>query len=54
LFHRAIVAAAGVIAASAAAAQTPLNFALDWRFEGPQRPISSPSTRATSPPPGST
>jgi NitT/TauT family transport system substrate-binding protein len=42
LFHRAILAAglaAGTaIAGSAAAAQTPLSFALDWKFEGPAAP----------------
>jgi NitT/TauT family transport system substrate-binding protein len=38
LFHRAIATAAGLLAASAATAQTPLNFALDWRFEGPAAP----------------
>jgi NitT/TauT family transport system substrate-binding protein len=38
VFHRAILATAGILAASAASAQTPLNFALDWRFEGPAAP----------------
>jgi NitT/TauT family transport system substrate-binding protein len=38
VFNRAIVAAAGVVLATAASAQTPLSFALDWRFEGPAAP----------------
>ncbi|TNF57219.1 MAG: ABC transporter substrate-binding protein [Rhodobacteraceae bacterium] len=35
LFHRAVTLAAAVFAATAAAAQTQLSFALDWKFEGP-------------------
>jgi NitT/TauT family transport system substrate-binding protein len=38
VFYRALAAAAGLVAATAATAQTPLNFALDWRFEGPAAP----------------
>ena len=38
MFNRAIVAAAGVALATAASAETPLSFALDWRFEGPAAP----------------
>lgn len=38
MFHRAIAAAAGVFAATLATAQTPLPFALDWKFEGPSAP----------------
>jgi NitT/TauT family transport system substrate-binding protein len=35
VFHRAILATTAILAASAATAQTSLNFALDWRFEAP-------------------
>lgn len=35
MFHRAILAAAGILAATAANAQTKVPFALDWKFEGP-------------------
>ncbi|MGI1662943.1 ABC transporter substrate-binding protein [Palleronia sp. KMU-117] len=42
MFHRAILAAGlaagAAIAGSAASAQTPLPFALDWKFEGPAAP----------------
>ncbi len=38
MFHRAITAVAGVLIATTASAQTPLPFALDWRFEGPAAP----------------
>lgn len=39
MFHRAIVAAAaGLLAASAAHAETSVPFALDWKFEGPSAP----------------
>ncbi|MCU0854074.1 MAG: ABC transporter substrate-binding protein [Rhodobacteraceae bacterium] len=38
MFHRAILAASAMLAASAATAQTPLPFALDWKFEGPAAP----------------
>jgi NitT/TauT family transport system substrate-binding protein len=38
LLHRAILAAAGLLAATAATAQTSLPFALDWKFEGPSAP----------------
>ena len=35
MFHRVILATAGVFAASIATAQTSVPFALDWKFEGP-------------------
>ena len=35
MFHRAIIAAAGIFAATFAAAETKVPFALDWKFEGP-------------------
>lgn len=35
MFHRAILATAGIFAASIATAQTAVPFALDWKFEGP-------------------
>ena len=35
MFHRAILATAGIFAASIATAQTSVPFALDWKFEGP-------------------
>jgi NitT/TauT family transport system substrate-binding protein len=38
MFHRAILAAAGVFAATLAHAQTQVPFALDWKFEGPSAP----------------
>jgi len=38
LFHRAILAAGGLFAASLAQAQTDVPFALDWKFEGPSAP----------------
>jgi NitT/TauT family transport system substrate-binding protein len=38
MFHRAILAAAGVFAATLANAQTQVPFALDWKFEGPSAP----------------
>ena len=38
MLHRAIVAALGIAAATAATAQTELPFALDWKFEGPSAP----------------
>lgn len=38
MFHRAITAAAGVMIAATASAQTQLPFALDWKFEGPAAP----------------
>ena len=38
MFHRAILAAAGVFAATLAHAQDKLSFALDWKFEGPSAP----------------
>jgi NitT/TauT family transport system substrate-binding protein len=38
MFHRAILAAAGMFAATLAHAQTQVPFALDWKFEGPSAP----------------
>lgn len=38
MFHRAILAAAGIFAATVANAQTQVPFALDWKFEGPSAP----------------
>ena len=38
MLHRAITAAAGLLAAAAAQAQTEMPFALDWKFEGPAAP----------------
>ena len=38
--------------APTAFAQTPIKFALDWRFEGRRRPILWRSTRATTRPKG--
>lgn len=38
MFHRAILAAAGLFAATLAHAQNKLPFALDWKFEGPSAP----------------
>ena len=38
MYHRAILAAAGIFAAAAAHAQTQVPFALDWKFEGPSAP----------------
>ena len=38
MYHRAILAAAGIFAASLATAQTKVPFALDWKFEGPSAP----------------
>ena len=38
MFHRSILAAGAVLAATAATAQTDISFALDWRFEGPAAP----------------
>ncbi len=35
MFHRALAVAAGMLAATAATAQTDVPFALDWKFEGP-------------------
>jgi NitT/TauT family transport system substrate-binding protein len=35
VFHRAILAAAGLFAATLASAETKVPFALDWKFEGP-------------------
>ena len=35
-----------------AAAQTPIKFALDWRFEGPAAPYFERSTKATTRPKG--
>ena len=38
MYHRAIAALAGAVMATAAAAQTEMPFALDWKFEGPAAP----------------
>ncbi|WP_417725289.1 ABC transporter substrate-binding protein [Salipiger sp.] len=38
MFHRAILAAVGLLAATAARAETDMPFALDWKFEGPAAP----------------
>ncbi|WP_417721533.1 ABC transporter substrate-binding protein [Salipiger sp.] len=38
MFHRAILAAVGLLAATAAGAETDMPFALDWKFEGPAAP----------------
>ena len=38
MYHRAVAAAFGLAFASAAAAQTAMPFALDWKFEGPSAP----------------
>ena len=38
MFHRAILAAVGLLAAAAARAETDMPFALDWKFEGPAAP----------------
>ncbi|NNE89694.1 MAG: ABC transporter substrate-binding protein [Silicimonas sp.] len=38
MIHRAILAAAGIFAATMATAQTKVPFALDWKFEGPSAP----------------
>lgn len=38
MYHRAVAAAFGLALASAAAAQTAMPFALDWKFEGPAAP----------------
>lgn len=38
MFHRAILAATGIFAATLAHAQTQVPFALDWKFEGPSAP----------------
>jgi NitT/TauT family transport system substrate-binding protein len=38
MFHRALTAAAGLLAAVAAHAETAMPFALDWKFEGPAAP----------------
>ena len=38
MFHRSILAAAGMFAATLAHAQTQVPFALDWKFEGPSAP----------------
>lgn len=38
MFHRAILAAAGILAGTVATAQTDVPFALDWKFEGPAAP----------------
>ena len=38
MFHRAILAATGIFAATLAHAQTKVPFALDWKFEGPSAP----------------
>jgi NitT/TauT family transport system substrate-binding protein len=38
VFERAIITAAGIFAATLAAAETKINFALDWKFEGPSAP----------------
>ena len=35
MFYRAMLASAGVLAATAAIAQEKMPFALDWKFEGP-------------------
>jgi hypothetical protein len=47
-------AAIAALAASPVTAETDVKFALDWKFEGPRRPTSSPSTRATTRPRAST
>jgi NitT/TauT family transport system substrate-binding protein len=38
MLHRLVTAAAGLLAAAAAHAQTDMPFALDWKFEGPAAP----------------
>ena len=38
MFHRVVLAAAGIFAATMATAQTKVPFALDWKFEGPSAP----------------
>lgn len=38
MFHRSLIAACAVFAASLAHAQTDIPFALDWKFEGPAAP----------------
>lgn len=38
MLHRALLAAAGILAATVATAQTKVPFALDWKFEGPSAP----------------
>ncbi|MCG6883122.1 MAG: ABC transporter substrate-binding protein, partial [Silicimonas sp.] len=38
MFIRAILATAGIFAATAVTAQTKVPFALDWKFEGPSAP----------------
>ena len=38
MFYRAMLAAAGIVVATASAAQDKMPFALDWKFEGPSAP----------------
>jgi len=49
-----LLAAALFCGSAFAQKDTTVRFALDWRFEGPPRPTSSPSTRATTRPKAST
>ena len=38
MFHRALLTAAGMLAATLVSAETKISFALDWKFEGPSAP----------------
>ncbi len=46
IFTRAILASAGIFAATLASAQEKVPFALDWKFEGPAAPLKVAVTLA--------